>query len=411
VHFFKITHWILLGILLGLWGFGCSQQTLETACSGLQKVVKGEAVCVDSDKVSEIAGKKINLKERLTEQNVDAISLSRFQSSELIMELDLSDNPHLTSLPEFVLDLPNLVYLDISNTKISDWGEEICQLKKLETLVGTHNNYKNGEIPFHTFCIENLKILDMSHGNIKYLDEYVGRLQRLKELRLRNNQLFIVPLMIQQIPEISVVDFRNNFFKDDKINTLHNCHLVSSEEKEDCREEMLETISCIFYYELPSLRGEPLRKIYTDLSGQNLDEFESVDAKIPINKDRCYTAWVVWMIDYEESPELLEKTIRGKTLRELRYMSPYQSEHVPFTCYSTDWPFITDDYEPKNMAALPWEIAPEEFREHGFATNMSSCWRDSDYWIPVEECPHLVDLADHVKRKQRIPVECPIPFL
>lgn len=378
---------------------------LESICSDLQKKTDNKSICGDSELSIDL--KKIDLKGKVTKQNAWLISSSRFQPSELIVELDLSDNPDLTSLPEFILDFPNLSYLDISNTKISDWSEEICQLKKLKKLIGTHNNYKNGEIPFPTFCIENLQILNMSHSNIKYIDEYIGKLQSLKELHLRNNQLFIAPLMIQQIPEISVVDFRNNFFKDEKINTLHDCNLVLPKEREKkrekkrekCKEKMLETMFCAFYYELPFLRGEPLRKMYTDLSGQDLDEFENIDAKIRINHDRCYAGWVGWMIDYEESPELLEKTIRGVTVRELRYSSNYLNEHRKFDfffCPTTDWPVLEDDYEPKKMGAFSWEVVPEEWRQPGFATKFTTLWRGENYWIP--QCPHLEGLEDNIKR-------------
>lgn len=345
---------------------------------------------------------KIDLKGRMNGGKNSLITPSDFDDLEFVTHLDLSNNPDLTRLPDFVYKTFNLIELNISNTKISDWSEEICQLKKLKKLIGTHNNYKNGEIPFHTFCIQNLKVLDMSHSNIRYIDEYIGQLQRLKELRLRNNNLFIVPLMIQQLPEISLVDFRNNFFDDEKINTIHDCSSLSSESEKKCREDILDAVSCIFYYEIPFLRGEPLRKIYTDLSGENLDEFESVDAEPAIDQNECYIAWASWMIDYEESPDLLEKTIRGQTLRELRYMSSYQRENVSISCYSIDWPFITDSYEPKKMAAQAWEIVPEEFRKPGFATKISSWYSgDDDYWIP-KNCPHLADLEKNIKRKKRL---------
>ena len=366
-------------------------------CDSLNTKMEDSKIC------SSLSSKeyKINLKGLMNTKAGGFISKLDSKEYESITHLDLSNNPDLTQLPSFVYKMPNLIELDISNTKISDWGTEICSLKKLRKLIGTHNNYQNGEIPFNTFCVENLQILNMSHSNIKYLDEYIGKLQKLKELRLRNNQILIVPLMVQQLPEISVIDFRNNFFKDDKINTLHNCNFISDEKEQKCREEMLETMSCIFYYEVPFLRGDPLRKMYTDLSGQNLDKFESVDADKPMNEDQCYTSWLVWMIDYEESPDFLEKTIRGKTLRELRYMSPYQNEHVnPFTCYSVDWPLITDEYEPKKMGAFPWEIFPEEFREPGAATQFLAWWKGDHFWIPVKECPHLVGLKEHVQRKQ-----------
>ena len=320
---------------------------------------------------------------------------------ELITHLDLSQNPDLINLPDFVYKASNLIELDISNTKISDFEETICQLQQIKKIIGTHNNYKNNEIPLHTFCIQSLQVLDMSYSNIRYLDEYVGKLKNLKELHLRNNQIYKVPLMIQQIPEISLVDFRNNFIENDEINTIHDCTALPSDKREDCREDILDTMSCIFYYETPFQRGEPLRKIYTDLAGLDLDEFESVDATPPLERDPCYINWVVWMLDYAENDQsyLLGKTIRGITLRELRYKASYQKENVSPFCYGIDWPFFEDDYEPKKKAAQAFEIVPEEFRKTGWATKFTSWYKgDEYYWIP-DQCQHLEGLKEHIERK------------
>ena len=310
---------------------GCSLLKGGTAdsCRFINNEADGE-ICLSAPRSS---GSKVNLKGRMN-SGADRSRMSVLISKmdfELITDLDLSDNLELTNLPEFVYQLPNLTQLNISNTKISDWKKEICQLKKLKKIIGTHNNYKNGEIPLHTFCIQNLQVLDMSHSNIKYIDEYIGKLKELKELRLRNNQIYLVPLMIQSLPKIFLVDFRNNYMKYDALNTLYNCTALSAEDEAGCREDMLDEVSCIFYHELPFLRGEPLRKMYTDLIGADLDEFESVDAEHSLKRDPCYINWVSWMLDYED-PEILKKTIRGKTIRELRYASPYQTENTSMFC-------------------------------------------------------------------------------
>ena len=376
-------------------GCGFSLGGAKDPCQSVNNKVNSE-ICLS---VPQSSRKKIDLAGRLNSK-ADQDRMSAVISKmdfESITELDLSNNLELTNLPEFVYQLSHLTQLNISKTKISDWKEGICRLKKLKKIVGTHNSYKNGEIPLHTFCIQNLQVLDMSHSNIRYIDEYVGKLKELRELRLRNNQIYIVPLMIQSLPAVSLVDFRNNYMKYDELNTLYDCTPLPAEDVEDCREDMLDEVSCIFYHELPFLRGEPLRKMYTDLIDVDLDEFESTDARPPLKRDRCYTQWVGWMLDFED-PEILKKTIRGKTLRELRYVSPYQTENTSMFCYSIDWPFIENDYEPKKQGALPWEVFPEQFRKPGWATKFTAWYKgDPYYWVP--ECPHLKGLREHINQK------------
>lgn len=438
---FKLIHWVLL-VLVGLWGFGCSQKKQETLkavfgsiCSDLQNMVEDGAICTDSEKVSAISGKKINLKGKLTEQNVDVVSLSRFQSSELITELDLSDNPHLTSLPKFVLDFPNLTHLDISNTKISDWNESICQLKKLEKLIGRNNSYRDNEVPFHTFCLENLRVLDMSNSRIRYIDEYIGKLSHLEELHMAYNQLIIIPLMLSTLPHLKLVDFRENTLENEDLNILQSCKSVPKDDREGCQEDLVDAIECEFAHELPFQRKKPLRQVYTDLAIGNeglleqcdsgngscphfvtacrdiLDEddrsqcqlnaFESarINSNDLLHRDDCYMAWVGWMVDYENSSQFLENTIRGKTIRELRYASEYQSSQY-FLCWRNPFEHIAlalPWWEPEKLSAFPFEVYPEQLREKGISSHVEAFFSEGEpkYW-GIPECAHLPTLKNHV---------------
>ncbi len=459
MYFSKISQWILT-IFVGLWVFGCSQKSetlksiLVTLCSDLSKKTDNQSICVASEKDSK-AVNKIDLKGKITEQNVNTITSTRFQTSELITELDLSDNPHLTSLPKFILDFPDLTRLDISNTNISDWDEEFCQLKKLEIFIGRNNSYKDSEIPFHTFCLKNLKVLDMSHSHIRYIDEYIGKNFLLEELHMAHNQMVIIPLMLSTLPNLTLVNFRENNLKNEDLNIIQSCKSVPEDEREDCQEDLVDSIECEFVHELPFQRKEPLRQMYTDLAGNNeklleqcssgddkfcphfvktckdildeedrskcrLDEFEKTDTlgENQLHRDRCYINWIGWTVDYNKFPYLLEKTIRGKTIRELKYTSRYQSAT---SCWSLWLPLENIrtlggliDFSPTRHDVKPFEVFPEQFREPGIASHVKS-WTetegflnaDEQWWIPSSddegrmECPHLPNLKESIERMQR----------
>ena len=439
----KINRWVFAIFFWGgLWGLGCSQKlktpetVLQSICSNLQKEINDKSICVDSEIGLKAISKKIDLKGKLTRKNIDAISLSRFQSSELVTELDLSDNPHLTSLPNFALDFPSLTHLDISNTNISDWDEDICQLKKLERLIGRNNSYKDDEVPFHTFCLENLKVLDMSGSDIRYIDEYVGKLSHLEELHMAHNQMVIIPLMLSTLPSLKLVDFRENTLKNEDLNTLQSCKSVPKDERENCQEDLVGAIECEFAHELPFQRKKPLRQMYTDLAGMNedllsycdsgddkscphfvkacrdilneedrsqcqLNVFESarINSNDLLHRDDCYMAWVGWMVEYESSPQFLENTIRGKTIRELRYASEYQSSQY-FFCWRNPVEHIAlalPWWKPEKLSAFPFEVFPEQLREKNISSHVEAFFSEveSKYW-GIPECAHLPTLRDHV---------------
>jgi len=438
---FKTSLWIFS---IGLWISGCSQKqadlkqeeqidlkqeeqlklVLKSICSDLQKKTNDKSICGDSELLKGFT--KIDLKGKLDEQSSGVVASSRFRASQLITELDLSDNPHLTSLPEFVLDLPDLVHLDISNTGISDFDKSICQLKKLERLIGRNNSYKDDEVPFHTFCLENLEVLDMSNSDIRYIDEYIGKLSHLEELHMAHNQMWVIPLMLSTLSTLKLVDFKNNNLKNENFHVAQNCKSVTEDDREDCQENLLDDIECEFAHELPFQRKEPLRKVYTDIVGNNkavlkacesgdqkvcphfvdtcrdildeddrskcqLDEFESArlqNSNHFLHRDSCYIAWVGWMVDYDSSSQFVENTIRGKTIRELRYAGEYQSSQS-FFCWRNPLEHLALAFwnKPEKLSPFPFEVFPEYFREKGLIS-----------WIlggSTSECEHLPTLKDH----------------
>ncbi|MDE0151991.1 MAG: leucine-rich repeat domain-containing protein [Bdellovibrionales bacterium] len=426
MYFFKIIQWAL-PIFVGLWSFGFLQAQEMSPCSYLQDQTKSRLVCISSGEDSTAI--KIDLRAKIRTQNIDSISSVRFHPDESIAEVDLSDNPRLTALPAFIFDLPNLVQLDISNTGISDWGSEICQLKKLEKLIGAKNLYADNEIPFHTFCLENLQVLDLSYSYIWYVDEYIGKLTKLRELLLRNHQLSALPLMLYELRHLEKVDLRSYLSLNSKLTSLYSCENFPEENKEDCRESLLDDIRCEYHAEIPFERGDgSFRKIYADMAGFSLEVFEDpnnsdlVDEKLnsPDNPrllltDQCYIMWLGGM-DYEgQSSHMLGKTIGGRTIRELRYIHDIWFE---WDRSSITLDFLTSiftlgmagdsacglDFIAEDRTKLPFwslEVFPERFVRIGFSVWMRNLLQeywgiyDENWWVP--HCSHIPDFEEHVE--------------
>ena len=288
----------------------------------------------------------------------------------------------------------------------------------------------------------------MSHSSLRYIDEYIGHLSHLEELYMSENFLFLIPQMLSTLPHLTLVDLRSNYLKNEDLSSLHSCKNVLEEETEECQEDLSDSMKCEAVHEVPFQRGEPLRQIYTSLAAQSedfimeqckedpvflycpsfitkckdypksdkqrcmLDEFESprVEERHRLHRDRCYIAWVGWLVDYDKSPELLNKTIRGKTIREIRYVSKYRSENdLLWSCWKWPWQEVRTlggliDFAPQRYPAFPFEVLPEAFREPGIASRVKArveegfVDEDEFYWVP-EDCPHLPkDLKEEIKR-------------
>ena len=424
----KINRWAFT-IFLGVWNFGFLQAQEIEACSYLQDQINGYSVCTSS-KVDSETSNKIDLKGRIGGQHISAISSVRFESNEAITEVDLSNNPRVTSLPAFILDFPNLVRLDISNTGISDFDESICQLKKLEKLIGKGNSYKDDEVPFYTFCLENLRVLDMSDSRIRYVDEYIGKLTNLEEIILRNHQLTALPFMLYELSHLESVDFRGYFSVNSKLNFVRDCKEASNDDREDCRASLLDGVRCEYHTEIPFERGDgSFRKIYADMAGIPLKVFEdpnnsdlvdgepnSPDDPRLLLTDQCYIMWLGGM-DYEgTSSHLLEKTIGGRTIRELRYIHDIWFEWYRnsitadfFTSVFTltmagdtacGLDFVAEDREKVPFWSL--EVFPERFLRGGFSVWVGNVLADylgiyeENWWIP-DHCSYIPDFEERVE--------------
>ena len=245
-------------------------------------------------------------------------------------KLDVSKNLYMNDLPSFVIHLSQLKELNISQTGISDFREDICELKNLTTLLASRNNYKGQEVPMNTFCLSSLKVLDVSYSSIRYIDEYISKLENLEELHIRNNELMNLPFMLHLLPKLVLVDLRGNVFVPWDLyvystgadNILYDCKKYSdSEEREECQEEMRANFECNWIEKIPFQRGKPFRqyKALEDMTPAERETFER--SKPQPSKNRCYSFWfnnTFRLLPEEEKEALREKTINGKTIREWR---------------------------------------------------------------------------------------------
>ena len=299
-------------------------------------------------------------------------------------KLDISKNLYMNHLPSFVIHLPQLKELNISQTGISDFSKDICELKNLTTLLASHNNYKGQEVPMNTFCLSQLKVLDMSYSSIRYIDEYISKLENLEELHMRNNELMTLPFMQRLLPKLLLVDLRGNVFvpwnlEEDTTgadNILYDCKKYSdSEEREECQEEMQASFECNWIEKIPFQRGLPFRqyKALEDMTSAERETFEK--SKPQPSKNRCYSFWfnnTFRLLPEEEKKALQEKTINGKTIREWRLVYSEREKYSIWRKYGfsvceqiivySDTVHLPDSQEvfPERHYSPNWTTPPKE---------------------------------------------------
>ena len=464
----KLKRFFQTGLFLCLFMiFGCSDKTPEQTsqtikptrivnevCDSIEISKEGVAHC----EIKEISKKPLKLKfsgqknfsqEEIKEQKISSTT-----------EIDLSDNPDIEWIPSFVYTLSDLKKIDISNTKISDWDQRICQLKNLEVFIGRGNSYKDNEIPFHTFCLENLKVLDFSNSSIRYVDEYIGKLTELQELYMSNNDIFTAPYMLVSLKNLILVDLNNNNrLMDQKLNTVQSCkNEKDADDLKECSEELAESFLCEFSRPIPFQRKTPFRTLYIDFidSNKKIDEvcddeesrvcphfvksckhiedsedrracmlnyFEDIKTIHPdlwLNRSICYHSWGRWYNDFDEFPERLEHTIAGRTIRELRFRSEYYMREDKWDNLLCPYVFIpfqgTAGWDRMNTQAF--EVAPEKTRKVEFSKKVTLGIRNGfiDWWLYDEQtkqskykeflnneahCPYLPELGNYIEKRWR----------
>ena len=128
----------------------------------------------------------------------------------------------LTTIPDFVLELPNLQWLNLSHNRLVDLGniEGLNGLVSLERIVLSHNQLKclperMGDLPslqeFYamdnqlsrlpdSFCgLQSLKLMACSNNRLVVLPDELGRLIHLETIEASHNRLRFLPDSIAEI--------------------------------------------------------------------------------------------------------------------------------------------------------------------------------------------------------------------
>ena len=204
-------------------------------------------------------------------------------------------------------------------------------------------------------------------------------LKKLESLNLSGNHLMNLPGMLAHLPSLITLDLTDNWFEYKSVNSLYDCsHFEKdSDDRKECQEEMLEDVQCEYWYEIPEdcshiseeeteekekcerakfkrgvLGNQSFIKRYEEMTGdEHAERHETDEGHL---KARCYYFWINQYVFYNNpddpktDPEfeflnlnyhnhpnkrlmvleklekkqqyLLDLTINGKTIRELRLL-------------------------------------------------------------------------------------------
>lgn len=289
----------------------------------VERELKMECKLIKSTHLIQIKKLKIN---NITVNETDLLDKKYAAYFPTLEDLDISNNPQMLNIPDFVFYIPKLKKLNISSTGIKNLNGDICKLNKLTTLIAAKNNYKGQEMPIAVFCLVTLEVLDMSYSSLRYIDEYIYYLKTLEQLYLRGNNLMITPVVLHLLPSLLVLDLRENKFAYEPVNSLHDCKDLEGDEKKKCQEKLLSSVECEYWYKIPFQRGNSFRTRYTEMTREPYKKRNEC-----LTCNLCYKFWLNDYVSYYDPDKkyLLDLTINGKTMREWRLADNKLIEESP----------------------------------------------------------------------------------
>ena len=343
----------------------------ESFKQAVEKKLKKECQFVAPEDLAQIKELKATNMTSVEPDLLDAKYGAYFTSLE---DLDISNSPNMSDIPEFIFYIPGLKKLNISSAGVSNFSEKMCQLQKLNTLIASNNSYEGKEIPIAIFCLFNLQVLDMSSSGIRYIDEYIYYLKNLKELYLKGNDLMILPFTVHVLPALLVLDLRGNSFEYELVNSLTDCTILGegSEEQIECQEELLDLVECEYWYEMPFERGQSFNARYTEMTGDVY--IKSVSG---IEETNCHNSWLNDYVSYYDSSKsyLLDLTANGKTIREWRLL---YDKILTEASGSWGWGHAACEYHIKGIS---WRNGVTDSAQHFFMPRNTS-------WAPGNSISH-----------------------
>lgn len=104
-----------------------------------------------------------------------------------LIELNLSMNKNLKSIPNEICKLQKLRKLSLAYCNLSTLPDSIVRLKKLKKLILLENNFTI--FPIQVCQLEQLEVLNLTVNKIEEIPEQIKNLSNLKDLGLGGNRL------------------------------------------------------------------------------------------------------------------------------------------------------------------------------------------------------------------------------
>ena len=104
--------------------------------------------------------------------------------------------------------LPNLEVINFESNELVDFPQSILSIEKLRELRLKNNKLRN--LPENINSLSNLKILDLSHNCLDSIPDTVCLMNGLFELYLSENQIKILPENIGDLSNLRVLDLYSN---------------------------------------------------------------------------------------------------------------------------------------------------------------------------------------------------------
>ncbi|MBS4052825.1 MAG: leucine-rich repeat domain-containing protein [Methylomonas sp.] len=121
--------------------------------------------------------------------------------------IDLSGS-ELKTLPEALLQMPNLIALDLADNELDtlpDWLGQLTQLRKLNVSGNQLNN-----LPESLYQLAQLQELDVSDNQLIVLPESICQLTMLQILVMSDNKLNLLPKSLDQLRQLNHLDVSHN---------------------------------------------------------------------------------------------------------------------------------------------------------------------------------------------------------
>lgn len=120
--------------------------------------------------------------------------------------LDLR-NQNLSSWPNYFYEMKNLEELYISGNQFNAWPNYFYELKKLRILVADHNNISSW--PNYFYELKSLEVLNISYNPLISWPAYFYEMKNLKELDVSHTQLNSLPPYFYQLPNLTHLNISN----------------------------------------------------------------------------------------------------------------------------------------------------------------------------------------------------------